>query len=52
MLTNNVDAACAALQVGYESPSQFSLDYNRLFGSPLLRDIKGMAQNAYHQSGK
>lgn len=40
MLTENFDAANAAFRVGYESPSQFSREYNRLFGAPPLRDIK------------
>jgi AraC-like DNA-binding protein len=26
--------------VGYESPSQFSREYRRLFGAPPLRDIE------------
>jgi AraC-like DNA-binding protein len=34
MLTENLDAATAAFQVGYESPSQFSREYSRLFGAP------------------
>lgn len=42
MLTENLDAANAAFQVGYESPSQFSREYNRLFGAPPLRDIKNL----------
>jgi AraC-like DNA-binding protein len=42
MLTENFDATTAALQVGYESPSQFSREYNRLFGAPPLRDIKNL----------
>jgi len=40
MLTEWMDAAEAAFEVGYESPSQFSREYNRLFGAPPLRDIK------------
>jgi AraC-like DNA-binding protein len=40
MLTERSDAATAALQVGYESPSQFSREYRRLFGAPPLRDIE------------
>jgi AraC-like DNA-binding protein len=32
------DAASAAFKVGYESPSQFSREYRRLFGAPPLRD--------------
>src|SRR5215472_4737758 len=35
-----VDAARAAFQVGYESPSQFSHEYKRFFGPPPMRDIK------------
>ncbi len=44
MLTERVDASTAAFQVGYESPSQFSREYSRLFGAPPLRDIKGLHQ--------
>jgi AraC-like DNA-binding protein len=44
MLTERVDAATAAFQVGYESPSQFNREYSRLFGAPPLRDIKGLHQ--------
>ncbi len=33
------DAASAAHRVGYESPSQFSREYRRLFGAPPARDI-------------
>lgn len=39
MLAERLDAANAAFQVGYESPSQFSREYNRLFGAPPVRDI-------------
>jgi len=39
MLAERLDAATAAFQVGYESPSQFSREYNRLFGAPPLRDV-------------
>lgn len=39
MLNERLDAASAAFQVGYESPSQFSREYGRLFGSPPRRDI-------------
>lgn len=34
-----IDAASVAYQVGYESPSQFSREYKRLFGQPPMRDI-------------
>jgi AraC-like DNA-binding protein len=39
MLKENIDVSTAAFQVGYESPSQFSREYARLFNSPPLRDI-------------
>ena len=35
-----LDATSAAFQVGYESPSQFSREYRRQFGTPPLRDVK------------
>ncbi|ACC80021.1 AraC family transcriptional regulator [Nostoc punctiforme] len=40
MLAENSDAANAAYQVGYESPSQFSREYSRMFGAPPIRDIE------------
>ena len=42
MLTENKDATTAAFQVGYESPSQFSREYSRLFGNSPLRDITSL----------
>ena len=42
MLTRNLDAAQAALEVGYESPQQFGREYKRLFGDPPHRDIVKM----------
>ena len=44
MLTENQDASTAAFQVGYESPSQFTREYGRLFGTPPLRDITNLRQ--------
>jgi len=38
MLNEHFDAASAAFKVGYESPSQFSREYSRLFGAPPGRD--------------
>jgi AraC-like DNA-binding protein len=46
MLTEHQDAATAGFQVGYESPSQFSREYSRLFGAPPLRDITNLRQMA------
>jgi AraC-like DNA-binding protein len=40
MLIEGLDAASAAFQVGYESPSQFNREYKRFFGQPPMRDIK------------
>ena len=38
LLSRQGNAASIAFEVGYESPSQFSRDYRRLFGSPPARD--------------
>jgi len=42
MLNQNVDASNASGLVGYESPSQFSREYSRLFGEPPQRDVRRM----------
>jgi AraC-like DNA-binding protein len=39
MLNEHFDVASAAFKVRYESPSQFSREYGRLFGSPPKKDI-------------
>jgi AraC-like DNA-binding protein len=39
MLGDGLDASEASFRVGYESPSQFSREYRRLFGAPPRRDI-------------
>lgn len=39
MLSERLDASTAAFRVGYESPSQFSREYRRLFGTPPSKDI-------------
>jgi AraC-like DNA-binding protein len=46
MLQENVTASSAALRVGYESPSQFTREYRRLFGQPPLRDIQELQLSA------
>lgn len=46
MLTDHLDAASAAFQVGYESHSQFNREYSRMFGAPPLRDIKSLRMAA------
>jgi AraC-like DNA-binding protein len=50
MLTERLDATTVALQVGYESPSQFSREYGRLFGAPPLRDIASLRRLASPRS--
>ncbi len=43
MLSGNYDAASACYEVGYESPTQFSREYKKLFGNPPAKDIKSLA---------
>jgi AraC-like DNA-binding protein len=49
MLNEARDAASAAFAVGYESPSQFSREYTRLFGAPPKRDVDGLRRQAVGQ---
>jgi AraC-like DNA-binding protein len=42
MLTDALDAASVAFEVGYESPSQFNREYKRFFGQPPIRDIQAL----------
>ncbi len=46
MLNEGFDAANAAFEGGYESPSQFSREYARLFGAPPKRDVVGLRTGA------
>ncbi len=39
LLARNADAQSIGFAVGYESPSQFSREYSRLFGAPPARDV-------------
>lgn len=41
MLAHGADATRAAFEVGYESASQFSREYARMFGAPPRRDVAG-----------
>lgn len=46
LLAERSDAASIGFSVGYESPSQFSREYARLFGAPPARDaarLRGLA---------
>ena len=42
MLMDGIDASTAAYEVGYESVSQFTREYSRVFGQPPMRDIKAI----------
>ncbi len=39
MLGEKLDASEAGFRVGYESPSQFSREYRRMFGAPPRQDV-------------
>ncbi len=39
LLAESVDIAAVGFSVGYDSPSQFSREYSRLFGAPPGRDV-------------
>jgi AraC-like DNA-binding protein len=42
LLAEKSDAASAAYRVGYQSVSQFSREYARMFGAPPMRDVQEM----------
>jgi AraC-like DNA-binding protein len=44
LLVEPIDAATAALRVGYESATQFNREYRRLFGNPPMRDIAALRE--------
>lgn len=50
MLNERLDAATASFRVGYESASQFSREYGRLFGSPPKRDIEDLRQRVNNKN--
>ncbi len=45
MLGEDLDAASAAIRVGYEDPSYFSREYKKHFGAPPQRDIARLRSN-------
>jgi AraC-like DNA-binding protein len=47
MLAGGIDATSA----GYESVSQFSREYSRLFGQPPMRDIKALRDGKVGEIG-
>jgi AraC-like DNA-binding protein len=46
IFSGTMDAASAAFHTGYDSPSQFSRDYRRVFGAPPIRDVNRLKQSA------
>jgi AraC-like DNA-binding protein len=46
MVAESMDAASAGFQVGYESPSQFSRAYGRVFGVPPAKDAQRLRMGA------
>lgn len=44
LLSSALDAADVAYRIGYESPSQFSREYARMFGLPPISDITKLQQ--------
>lgn len=44
ILSGAKDITTAALEVGYESPSQFSREYRRVFGLPPLQDARAIRE--------
>nr|WP_245505642.1 AraC family transcriptional regulator [Rhizobium leguminosarum] len=52
MLMEHCDAASAGYIVGYESPSQFSREYSRLYGLSPIRDIKSVSKDGAKVSAR
>ncbi|MNI89623.1 HTH-type transcriptional activator RhaS [compost metagenome] len=46
LISGQMDVTHAALEVGYESASQFNREYRRLFGLPPLKDVKAVKQQS------
>ena len=44
MLSNGSNVETAATEVGYESASQFSREYARMFGRPPRRDVRALGR--------
>jgi transcriptional regulator GlxA family with amidase domain len=42
MASEGINVETAAFQVGYQSPSQFSREYARMFGAPPKRDVSDL----------
>ncbi|MDQ0345436.1 transcriptional regulator GlxA family with amidase domain [Lederbergia wuyishanensis] len=48
LMSESTDAADVAFRVCYESPSQFSREYSRMFGFPPIEDIRRLREQ-YNQ---
>ena len=46
MIVEQLDVGSAGHRVGYQSPSQFSREYSRLYGLPPLKDVEAMRNGA------
>jgi AraC-like DNA-binding protein len=46
LIGESIDAADAAFRVGYESPSQFSREYRRMFGAPPRKLVAAVKNDA------
>jgi transcriptional regulator GlxA family with amidase domain len=46
------DVAGVAYAVGYDSPSQFSREYRRMFGAPPTRDATGTREPSVARGGR
>jgi AraC-like DNA-binding protein len=49
LLAESTDAVDVAFRVGYQSPSQFSREYSRMFGFPPKQDIKRLRAQYDHR---
>jgi transcriptional regulator GlxA family with amidase domain len=46
MVSDAANVEMAAFEVGYQSPSQFSREYARMFGLPPRRDTQALRRSA------
>ena len=51
LLSQEVDAAQVSFDVGYESASQFTREYRRMFGAPPARDAAQARQTLVAANG-
>ncbi|SFA75296.1 AraC-type DNA-binding protein [Rhizobium sp. NFR07] len=51
MMCDNLDAASAAIEVGYESVTQFNREYRRMFGAPPIRHVRSLRTNTLPVAG-